>query len=105
MITDEGEVGAAATSSSMPRCCSAGLGRATKPRIGMLTSRAMPAASGAQTTAATAPAASSRQAVRRTRHQVHTVSRTRPRISPYSPAKVTTRSTQSGAVAARPLMS
>ncbi len=79
-----------------------GLGRSTNPRIGMLISSAIPAASGAQTSPATEVTASSRL---RTLHQHQSPSRTMPSIVPYSPTNSMTRSNQPGASAASPLMS
>lgn len=59
-----------------------GRGRDTKPRIGMLTSSAIPAASGAQTIPATAVTESSAVPRRRTLHQHHRTTRTMPSMIP-----------------------
>ena len=70
----------------------------------MLTSSAMPAASGAQISPATAEAASSPPRFR-TLHQHQSTSSTMPSTIPYSPTNSMTRSNQCGASLASPLMS
>lgn len=103
-LTKEKSVRAGARTSS-PRWSTKGRSRATKSRIGMLTSSATPAASGAHSSPATAATESSAAPRRRTLHQHQSRRRTSPTTIPYSPAYRMPRSNQPGADPARPLMS
>ena len=90
---------------SRPLWSTNGRGRCTKPRMGMLTRTAMAAASGAHTIPATDATAERRSSPRRTLHQHHRTTSTRPSRIPYSPMNSMERSNHDGASLASPLMS